>query len=68
MNALQTAVAQLKSNLDALWATVQANTFTADDVASVTTIDASVKALAATLTPVPAPTSAPADSVDVSAS
>lgn len=55
VNALQTAVAQLKSDFDALWTVVAANTFTSDDVASVNTIDASVKALSATLAP-PVPT------------
>jgi phage shock protein A len=62
MNALQTAVATLTTDVNALAAALtaaQANQFTAADVANITSIDNQVKAALASLNPTPTPTPSP---------
>ena len=62
MNALQQAVATLTTDVQTLAAAVtasQANQFTPQDVANITTLDTQVKAITAGLTPAPSPTPTP---------
>ena len=62
VNQLQSAIATLQADFSALTSAVtaiQATSFTPADVANVTAIDTSVKALTASLTPAPAPAPTP---------